>query len=135
MTQIVIDADAEDVLGSWLQERLAAQGITIPVGSRVPTPRPAEFVRLIRTGGPRRTVISDEPQVTVDCYADTETRAYVIAKTVRGFMNAAPLFLDVVARVVELAGPQNYPDPLAPSSARYTQSFSVHMYSTALEAS
>lgn len=135
MTQYVIDADAESVLRGYLQTQLLALGISVPVSTQVPNPRPDEFVRLSRTGGPRRTVISDEPQITVDCYADTETRAYEIAASVRAAMNAAPIIRGDTARVVELSGPQNFPDPSAPSSARYTQSFLVHMYSTALEVS
>ena len=128
MAEVIVFPDAEQVLCDWLEPALAARGTAVPVTTRVPSPRPARFVRVIRTGGVRATLVTDAPQVTVESFAGTEAAAAALAQLCRALLNAAPgqVAAAVVYKVVELAGPQNLPDPLT-DQIRYTQTFEIHL--------
>lgn len=106
--------------------------ITEPVRLRIPNPRPSTFVTLRRTGGPKRNLVTDAAQVTVEAWAATDEAAHDLAQEVRGLLNALPgTVLDTVAvyRCDELSGPADLPDPLS-DQARFTQSFSVALRGT-----
>lgn len=120
--------DVEDYFATYLREQLLAQyGDQLPVGSRLPSPRPSESVVLIRTGGVITTERSESPQLTIDARAGTERRAYQVISRVRSLMHDAAVLLDPVYAVTEVGGPQNYPDPTTPDQARYTMTVIVHL--------
>lgn len=129
MTPAVIFPDASLVLVGHLRAELAARGVTAPIGTRVPNPRPATFVTVERTGGPRRDVVTDEPQLTVDCWAPTEKAAHDLAQLCRGLthsMRGRSVAGVAVYRVTEFAGPQLLPDPDS-EHPRYTQTLQIAM--------
>ncbi|HRN30125.1 MAG TPA: hypothetical protein PK890_10570, partial [Terrimesophilobacter sp.] len=78
-----------------------------------PTGPPAEFIRIIVTDGVERDLVTDLPQVTVECFAKKESRASRLADVSRAILVAAGRAgslggvtcygVDIVAR------PQNLP--------------------------
>lgn len=117
----IVFPDATAVVTAWLDSHLIE-----PVHSRVPANRPTAFVTVVRTGGPRRNIIADNPQVTVESWAATVEEAHDLAQTVRAYVNALigeTVNGVFVSRVDELSGPADLPDPLS-EQPRYSQSFS-----------
>lgn len=104
-----------------------------PVHAKVPATRPARFYRVLRTGGPRRNLVVDGAQITVESWAESDEDAQGMAQEARGILHTLPgqVIGDVlVCRVDELSGPANLPDPLS-DQPRYTQSFSVALRGSA----
>jgi hypothetical protein len=98
----------------------------VQVCTRIPTARPAELVRLFRTGGPRETRVTEAALITVEAWADLQPRALHLlnlARDVLGDLDGA-LF-----GVSEYGGPANLPDPTT-SQVRYTASFVVRARAT-----
>ena len=123
--EVVVFPDVEALLVTALTASLAARGRARSVATKVPNPRPARFVRLLRTGGLRMNVLMDAATITVEAWEPTEAEAARTAQLVRGLVHAlddlagAPVF-----DVGELAGPQNYPDP-ATASVRYVATYQI----------
>lgn len=98
-----------------------------PVRSKVPNPRPDAFVTVTRTGGPKRNIVTDAAQVTVESWHESDEEAHDLAQAARAYLNAmvgqtvngAPVY-----RVDELSGPARLPDPLS-EQPRYSQSFEI----------
>jgi hypothetical protein len=121
--------DAVALLIDYLNDNIVE-----PVVHRIPNPRPATFVTVRRTGGPKRNLVTDQAQVTVESWAASDEDAHDLAQEVRALLNDlgdGVKSLDGVAvyRCDELAGPADLPDPLS-DQARFTQSFSVALRGT-----
>jgi hypothetical protein len=103
--------------------------LTPPVSSNVPNPRPAEFVTVRRTGGPRASKVSDRPQVTVEAWSTDPESAHDLAQLCRSQVTAMADGTNrsgvIVYRVDEFAGPADLPDPDSRQS-RFTFTLSVH---------
>lgn len=125
MSAPVIFPDIEELLTDALPEFMSAQGFTgLAVSTRIPKTRPAEFVRVMRTGGIARDAITDVPTVVIEAWATRESRAILIAQTLRGVIHQLTVLGGVpVYQVGELAGPANLPDE-ATSHVRYTATYS-----------
>lgn len=65
----------------WLGERVDA-----PVKSEVPNPRPNRLVTVDRTGGPRRSIIIDQAQIDVFCWAESRAEALKLADSIDKLM-------------------------------------------------
>ena len=92
----------------------------------VPNTRPATFIRILRTGGPRDGVL-DLAQLTVESWAYAADTAETNAQIVRRHLNnlvGQVLSLHPVYKVIELSGPHELPDPLS-DSRRVTWSAQV----------
>lgn len=116
MTPVVIFPDLVDLAIDYVKAELLARSVTTPVGARTPsTGIPSVgFVLLRRLGGVRRDIVTDEVQLGVECWADTEHRAYTTAQLVRALLFALrgrTLGGHPVYRVQEFAGPAALPDP------------------------
>lgn len=121
-TAVVVFPDATDVVRTLLDTAL-----TPPVRSKVPNPRPAEFVTVRRTGGVRRDLVADNAQVTVESWGATEEDAHDLAQLARAHIGAAPGSVVngvSIYRVTEQAAPGILPDPLS-DQPRYTQTFII----------
>jgi hypothetical protein len=108
--------DAVAVVNVYLRAALVAAGRAVPVVSRIPNPRPAAFIRVQRTGGPEVMPMVDGAQVTVDCWAATDADAMDIAREARRLiknMEGTVQSGESVHRVVEVGGPQDFPDPVS----------------------
>jgi len=94
-------------------------GLSVPVVKRVPSPRPAAFVAVLRSGGERRDVVVDDAILSVDCWADDDETVADLVSAVRArlFGLAGERFTDgtQVYRVDEVGGPADLPDPLSDS--------------------
>lgn len=80
--------DAVKVGQAGLRPALAARGETCPVVSKVPSPRPARFVRLQRVGGVRRDTVTDQPWLDVHCWAETDEASMQLAILVRALFGS-----------------------------------------------
>jgi len=106
--------------------------IGVPVSTRIPTsnPKPARFVRVIRTGGTRQTRVSDRPIVTIEAFAQTETGASGLLSDLRSAMAALEgraIAGVTVYDVAEVGGPVNLPHPTVTDRQRYTATFEIQI--------
>jgi hypothetical protein len=116
MTEAIVFPDAEALLVTALSPLVG-----VPVATRVPNPRPASFVRVKRVGGTIRDVVTDEPLVVVECWAETEIAASDLGRVVRARVFAlaqTSVGVDFVRAVREVGGLQAFPDPVS-ESPRY----------------
>lgn len=116
-------------------EALAIQAImadprrgTTKWSTQVPNPRPDEFGRLMRFGGPRETLVSERAQLILEGWALTETRAIQILNFGRAILAAQD---GALFGYDEIAGPNNLPDPTT-DLIRYTCNVSVRVRGTSL---
>ena len=132
MTEVIVFPDAEQILGDWLAAQLTTQGLTVPVSTRPPDPRPTRFITLRRVGGARANLVTDAALISIESWAEQGSAALVLAQLVRGLLLSAPgrLSTATVYRVREASGPGNLPDPVS-EHARYTQTFEVRLRGTA----
>lgn len=129
MTEAIAFPDAEALAITHLKPLL---GVT--VSTRVPSPRPETFVRVVRVGGTRRDLISDRPMLVFECWAASSTAASDLARRARAYVGALPgqsVNGVWVYRVDEIAGPQSFPDPVS-GSPRYQFTVQVALRGEAL---
>lgn len=100
----------------------AADSITVPVSTRRPSPRPVEWLRIERAGGPRRNQI-ERASILVEAYAPTGARAVTILNAARSVLLAVSTAALFAAE--EITGPFSLPDPLTPEQVRYTATIAV----------
>ena len=108
MIEAIVFPDAVELVCDHLRIQLAPT----PVVSRVPTTRPAAFVKVTRVGGVRRNLVTDEPTLTIEAWAATEQAAHDLSQLARAHVYAMPGDGDVY-RVTEFSGPALLPDPLS----------------------
>lgn len=116
MVQTLTFPDIEDLLSTHLTGALG-----VPAGTRASATAP--FLRVLRTGGPPATRVSDSPQVTVEAYHSRESGAVQLLERARRALSDLPgTALDGfrVQSVYLIGGPSNLPDPSAPDLSRYT---------------
>jgi len=107
--------DIEDLLATDM-----ATVLDVPVGTRLASV--STFIRVLRTGGPAPTRVTDSPQVTIEAYHPRESGAIALLGLARHYLMELPgTELDGwrVKSVDELGGPANLPDPTH-DSHRYT---------------
>lgn len=91
----------------------------VRVATAVPATRPAELVRVFRTGGAAENRVLELAQVTVQCWAANSVRASQIAQMCRhAFLNDYTR-MPLVRGVLETGGLYFDPDP-ATGIPRYT---------------
>jgi hypothetical protein len=117
--------DAVEVITGLLRTALVAAGQTVHVGSVVPNPRPATFVQVTRTGGPKVLRVVDGAQITVDAWAPDAGAAMDLAQLCRKCIEEMPGTAPV-HRVEEIGGPQDLPDPVS-DTPRVTFTVQVQM--------
>lgn len=120
VADLIVFPDVEALLATWLRARLAERGRPVPVGNKVPNPRPKSFVTVRRHGGARSSIVTDVPQVGVECWAESDGDAHDLAQLVRALLHSLPgQTLDgytvyrLPADQDEFAGPANLPDPVS----------------------
>jgi hypothetical protein len=131
-TPPVLMPDAVAVVAGYLRAALAARGTPTPVASRVPSPRPARFVRIERIGGPANTPVTDRPRLDVHCWGADESDAHDLMQLCRALLGAArgPYGGTVLARPAT-GGPQFLPDAES-GAARYAFTLDITLRGTAL---
>jgi hypothetical protein len=117
--------DAVDVVRRYLREALVARGVDVPVVTRVPSSRPAAFVRIERVGGSRIDRVTDRPRIDVECWGPDEGAVADLVKVARALLFAIPGWRGAVAYdVVDVGGPNTSPDPV---SGQERSSFAVEV--------
>lgn len=117
--------DAVQIVTAYLREALAARGDPVPVGSRVPSPRPPRFVRVERVGGTRLDRVTDRPRLDIHNWGPDEGAAADLAIVTRALMHAMPGWRGAVAYdVADVGGPTTAPDPV---SGQERSSFAVEV--------
>lgn len=123
---LVVFPDAEQVVCVALTDA----DLGVPVVVEVPNPRPARFVKVLRTGGDRRDLVTDNPLITIETWAATKEAAADLAQLARAHVFAMrgtrPGDLTTVYRIADAGGPVSLPDP-ATGSPRYTFTCSIAM--------
>ncbi len=125
--------DVEAALVSYLKVTLAERGDTAKVATKVPNPRPARLVRLVRAGGLQRDRATDRPRVVLECWEATEPAAAALAKRVRAMIaGAAPGYVGGVwCDQVDDAGLAFSPDPDT-ATPRYLITAELHVTGSAV---
>lgn len=127
MPAAIVFPDAAALVATYLREALAAHGMPVPVGTRVPNPRPAKFVRLTRIGGAQVDVVTDRPRIDVHCWGATDEAAHDLMQITRALLLALPGWRGAAAYDVdEVGGPNELPDPET-SSPRYALAVEVSL--------
>ncbi|ALY08925.1 tail terminator [Arthrobacter phage Savage2526] len=124
--EVIIFGDSEDILRVAVQRDLQKiDGKLWPVGTKVPNPRPNEFVIIRRVGGIQRDLVTDEPTILVEVWAATETRAVRVAQIIRGLLHSYSQIGEYsILGCDEISGPVNLPDGLS-AQVRYTATYVV----------
>ncbi len=134
MTQeVIVFGDIEAALVTDITYKLAGYGSSASGSTTVPRARPAEFFVVHRTGGPRKNLVTDSAQVTIDSWAETGSKALALAQLIRGIVGALggqTISGLLIHRVQEFAGPGWLPDPES-AQARYTFTASLDVRGSA----
>ncbi|MFF2631959.1 hypothetical protein ACFVR6_03660 [Microbacterium sp. NPDC058021] len=135
MAELLVPEDGEPELVAELNTRLPDAGFPdAKAGTRVPAPRPAEFLRVVATGGAERDLVTDEPLYVVEGFATTEGGAQRLCAFGVAVLQAAGREGRIGGataygvRVVAL--PANLPMPSVPDRYRYTATISVALRKT-----
>ena len=133
MVEYLVTADVEPAAVAEIKARWSdLDGAAVPMGTRIPSPtRPAEFGRILATGGGERDLVTDEPTLVLEGWATSEGRAQRIC----AFMVAA---VQAAGRAGSLGGvacyrvrvgslPANLPMPSVPDRFRFTATVSVDL--------
>ena len=87
--------DALAMTRTYLLDTLPALGLGVPVGTTVPDPRPARFVRLLDSGSERITLVHRDSRVTAEVWnAGGEAAAVLDAERVHDALDAWELVPD-----------------------------------------
>ena len=76
--------DVESLLVAWLKPTRAGLAVT----TKIPNPRPAEFVRVRRMGGTRLNLVQENPLIYVECWGPSDYDAFLLAQDVWARMDA-----------------------------------------------
>lgn len=94
----------------------------VPVATRIPSPRPAEFIQVRQVGGAWEPPVRDTVRLDVFYWAATEPAAFTGAELVRRELHAlaGTSTLSVVCyRVDETLAPRQWDDPLIGTPGRW----------------
>lgn len=126
MAELLIPADEEPAVVDELNDRMSIKWAT-----RLPGTRPKEFGRVVATGGAQRDLVTDEPRVTLEGFAQSETRARRIVAEAIGHLQAAGrdgVVGDVTCYGVTVVGlPANVPLPSVNDRYRFIATVSVSL--------
>lgn len=126
MGDLVIFPDVEALAVAALNAVFSTRMPTVQWFTRIPKDRPEKFGRVLRTGGPKESLISENATVVLEGYAATEGVAIDILNLGRAVVFAldGQLF-----GATEIAGPANLPDPQT-SQIRYTATLGIRARAT-----
>lgn len=112
MAEAVAFDDVEALLVPYLRARLEARDLPTSVSTRIPDQRPDRLVKVTRTGGARRNLVTDAPIVMFECWDVDEPAAADLGRIVRAEVQA--LDDDVIPGLsfrAEVGGLAAWPDP------------------------
>lgn len=109
-SEVIVFGDCEAAAITWLNPRLTP----VKVSTEVPSPRPGELIKVSLTGGSDPNIVTDQPQLTFECWAATSVRAGDICRLVKAHLRAmaGETVNGVFVRSVRtVGGPVSFPDP------------------------
>lgn len=128
MDELILFDDVEGILRETFEVQLRNRMPGVESVNDIPNPRPKEFLRTIRTGGPRETLVTERAQISLEGWAQTKERAIAILNLGRAILNAQE---GMIFGVTEYGGPVNLPDEIS-NQVRYTQTFGVRARGTVI---
>jgi hypothetical protein len=127
--ETLVPADAEVEVCDELNVRMPALDFDAPAAPSIPRQKPSEFIRVVAVGGMSPTLVTDAFTLTIEGFAETETRAQRVCSYAVAAVQAAGrdgLIGAVAASVVVVAAlPQNLPMPSVPDRFRFSATVSV----------
>jgi hypothetical protein len=133
MSGLIIFEDAETIVGTWLQERLAAHDMPLPVSTMAPDdtartgPAHTPYIRLQVIGGELAGLVTEDVDLLIESYADGAVEAISAAMICRAFFHSAPHTPgSPIYAVTETGRPAPLPDPRT-GLTRYTQTQTVRL--------
>jgi hypothetical protein len=127
VAEIITFPDVETLVVSVLNTTFPTRGETsLKASTRVPNPRPAEFVKVLGGGGLDETKVSEAALITIEGWAATEARAFEICELARAILRSQD---GDIRGVRGFSYPQNLPDP-ATKQVRYTSTGDVRVWGT-----
>lgn len=129
MERIRFPSAVTAVVGA-LNAQLPSLGYTgVPVRTKVPNPRPARFVLVRLTGGPRVNLVTRAVQLTIEAWSTSDTDAEDLAETASAIVSGLRGTVTggvTIYGVDDFAGPGFLPDPDSEQSRfTFTKSVSV----------
>lgn len=126
MGALIVFPDVEGLLVAALNAAFADRMPDVRWGTKVPATRPDRFGRVMRVGGPRESLISENATVVLEGWAKRESDAVAILNLGR----AVVFGLDgQLFGASEPGGPANLPDPTT-DQIRYTSTLAVRARAT-----
>jgi hypothetical protein len=126
---LVLFPDAAAAVIARVEAQLTARGHAAPVGQQTPDPRPNRFVTIFRTGGPRKNLVVDQAQLTIEAWEQRWDNAHDLLQECRMLVHAMKggVHSGVTCyKVMELAGPAKLPDTLS-TRPRYSMTMLVEV--------
>lgn len=112
MSELIVFADLEAAVVSYLKTGLTDLGFTATVATKVPKTRPSQMVRISGTGGSRENQITDGSGILVECWAPNEIDASRLARFTRALVDDMEGWVDGVwIEDVGSSPPVAFPDP------------------------
>jgi hypothetical protein len=111
MVEVIKFADDEAFTVSFLRTEFAARGIIAGVGTQFPKTTPSSFVRVSRSGGSARDLVTDSATQLIECFGPDTVAASDLARVARALMLASGRLSDKVTRAVDGGGIAFLPDP------------------------
>lgn len=112
MGEVLLSPDIEAAATSFLRTKLGA--LATKVATTVPATMPATMVKVSLTGSGRTGIVSDQAQLTIECWAPDQATASNLARTAYAHMLAAPGNIAAgvfIRRAETVGGVQFFPDP------------------------
>ncbi|WP_341258218.1 hypothetical protein [Gordonia malaquae] len=107
------------------------QSMAVPVSTKVPSPRPSQFIRIVRVGGARDRSV-DHALIVVECWAPNsvtaEQDALAVDEILRMSPNGGPFAGGWISRW-DCNSIADNPDPETPQ-ARFTVAGVAHILTT-----
>jgi len=104
-----------------------AHALEVPVGRRVPHPRPSRFVVVARFGGARATEVTDGPRLGVEAWAPDPDEAETLAGQARRVLDglAGTTVDGVIFYRVLTSSPEDLPHPSGHPRSTFTADLHV----------
>ena len=136
MVELLIPADAEVAAVAALGYLGTAADVAgVKVGTRIPNPAPADFLRILTSGGAGRDLVTGRHLITVEAFSTDEGRAQRLCTYAVAILEACARTGRMGATIcyrVEVGGlPANLPFPALPTHHRFTSTISADLRKTA----
>lgn len=113
MVEVIAFRDVEGFAVSFLKAQFASRGLVSKVGTKLPGKHSSSdaFVRVSRSGGVARDLVTDSPTVLVECFGADTVSASNLATVARALLLASARLTDTVTRATDGGGVAFLPDP------------------------